>query len=89
MEISWTLPNTSPENEIEDISIGFGAYGIPPQFLPVFDLESTAVRYVADNLTPGSRYTAMVIARNRFGESDPVLITVELPNESGMFLDKA
>ena len=81
VELSWTIPDPS---EVENVGVGFGSYGIPAQFLTVTELAKTAVTYIADQVTAGSRYIAMVVTRNRFGQSEPVTITVQVPNDNGM-----
>ncbi|XP_072021129.1 neogenin-like [Amphiura filiformis] len=82
LEISWTLPQTTTPGEIEHVGVGFGSYGIPPQFLTITELDRTTVRYdVTDEVTPGSRYTAIVVTRNGFGQSDPAVLTLEIPND--------
>ena len=47
------------------------------EYLPSFDLGVGATSYTAEQLRPGFRYTIMVLTENRYGQSDPVVLTIE------------
>lgn len=67
--------------------MGFGAYGIPAQFLPVTKLDGATTRYIAENLSSGSRYNVVLTALNEHGRSDPVLLTIETLEPEGRVAD--
>ena len=77
VRVTWTLPETVAANEIENVRFGLGDEGTPVEYLSSSDLGVDATSYTAEQLRPGFRYTIMVLTENRYGQSDPVVMTVE------------
>ncbi|XP_072020636.1 neogenin-like isoform X2 [Amphiura filiformis] len=77
LRITWSLPDTMSSDEIENIRFGFGDVGTRVEYLSSSNLGKDATSYTAEGLQPGTQYTVMVITENRYGQSDPVTLTVE------------
>ena len=77
IRVTWTLPQISHPDEIENIRFGFGDAGTRVEYLPSSSLGKDVTSYIAEQLQPGTQYTVMVITENRYGQSDPVTLMVE------------
>ena len=80
MTVTWTLPETTPADEIEIISVSFGEEGRADD-ATVSDFQRNTETFTADGLYPGTRYNVAVITKNQQGASEPVIITVVTSEE--------
>lgn len=91
IQLTWSLPSTTELAAIERIIFGFGVNEESPNAVQQQDLQTTflekgATSHIVRGLEPGTRFNAMFRTENKYGRSEPFMVTVETLPLPGMLL---
>ena len=64
-------------SDIDMINVGVGPAGTPLTDLSMSVLSVSSVRFVAEQLMPGTSYTVAILTQGPNGKSEPVVVAAE------------